>query len=121
MVILQGLARPVRPLAGRPEPTDKEENQELSRFVHTVYMVLMRPISRIYGGRFVHTVHIFHRFVLHLHHNCTSGEGKEGNLQMTRRKPKVGGNCNNAKQLPRNQKFMECVNLWNINAVRIYV
>jgi hypothetical protein len=29
----------------------------------------------------VYTVYIFHRFLPHMHHNCTSGEGKEGNLQ----------------------------------------
>jgi hypothetical protein len=39
-MILLGLARLVRPLAGNPESTDLEENPELSKFVHTVYIVV---------------------------------------------------------------------------------
>jgi len=33
MVILQGLARPVLSLAGRPKPTDKKNNPGTSKFV----------------------------------------------------------------------------------------
>jgi len=40
-------------------------------------MVVESLWRRTYGGKFVYTVHFFHRFLLHLHHNCTSGEGKE--------------------------------------------